>query len=278
MKPLLSICCTVYNHEKFVAQTLDGFLLQKTSFLIEMIIHDDASEDKSQDILKKYAKIDSRIKLILQKENQYSKKNKPFPNFCFPASKGKYIALCEGDDYWIDPLKLQKQVDFLEANPSYGICFHDVMIFDETTKEIKNDDITPGRENNFDISDLANGNMMHTPSVVLRNDFVLPSTLPNLPFGDWPLYLFQIGNRKIKKIEGKMAVYRLHENGVWSSKSERYRIENTIKVINYALKNLKTTREVKRIFKNRRKEMNEHLGIVELTFYDHFLNLFKRNY
>jgi len=276
MKPLLSICCTVYNHEKFVAETLEGFLLQKTNFPIEIIIHDDASEDNSQEILKKYAKIDSRIKLILQEENQYSKKNKPFPNFCFPAAKGKYIALCEGDDYWVDSLKIQKQVDFLEANPLYGICFHDVMVYDETIKEMRKDDIVSSLKNEFDINDLARGNMMHTPSVVLRNDFVLPSTISNIPIGDWPLYLFQIGNRKIKKIEGEMAVYRVHENGVWSSKREEYRIEKTIKVIDYLLENLKTTRAVKKIFKKQRSKMKEHLGIVELSFRDHFLKIFKK--
>jgi len=276
MKPLLSICCTVYNHEKFVAETLEGFLLQKTNFPIEIIVHDDASEDNSQKILKKYAKIDSRIKLILQKENQYSKKNKPFPNFCFPIAKGKYIALCEGDDYWVDPLKLQKQVDFLESNLSYGICFHDVMIYDESIKKMKNEDIVPTMKSEFDINDLARGNMMHTPSVVLRNDFVLPSTISNIPIGDWPLYLFQIGNRKIKKIEGVMAVYRVHENGVWSTKSEAYRIEKTILVINYLLKNLRTTRAVKKIFKIQRKEMKEFLGIIELSFRDQVLSLFKK--
>lgn len=275
MKPLLSICCTVYNHEKFVAETLEGFLLQKTNFPIEIIVHDDASEDNSQEVLKKYAKIDSRIKLILQKENQYSKRNKPFPNFCFPIARGKYIALCEGDDYWVDPLKLQKQVDFLEGNLSYGICFHDVMIYDESIKKLKNEDIIPSIKSEFDINDLANGNMMHTPSVVLRNDFVLPSTISNIPIGDWPLYLFQIKDRKIKKIDGKMAVYRVHKNGVWSTKSESYRVEKTIKVIDYLLKNLKTTQVVKKIFKNKRKEMKQHLGIVELSYLDKFLHLFK---
>jgi len=276
MKPLLSICCTVYNHENFVEETIKGFLLQKTNFPIEIIIHDDASLDNSQEILKKYSKIDSRIKLILQVENQYSKKNKPFPNFCFPAAKGKYIALCEGDDYWIDPLKLQKQVDFLENNPLFGICFHEVMVYDETLKMMEKDNIVPSSKTEFDINDLAKGNMMHTPSVVLRNDFTLPSTISNIPIGDWPLYMFQIGNRKIKKIEETMAVYRVHENGVWSTKSQDYRLRNTIKVIDYLLKNLKTKREVKKTLKIQRSEMKEFLGIIETSFFEKVKKYFKK--
>ena len=123
MKPLLSICCTTYNQEKYIAQTLDGFLLQKTNFPIEIIVHDDASTDGTQQIIKEYAEKDSRIKLILQTENKYSQNISPWACYCFPAAEGKYIALCEGDDYWVDALKLQKQVDSLESNPDYSIAW-----------------------------------------------------------------------------------------------------------------------------------------------------------
>lgn len=115
--PLVSICCTTYNHGKFIQDAIEGFLMQKTNFPIEIIIHDDASTDNTATIVKQYAeKHPGLIITILQTINQYSQGIKPWPNFVFPKARGKYIALCEGDDYWTDPLKLQKQVDFLEGN------------------------------------------------------------------------------------------------------------------------------------------------------------------
>jgi glycosyltransferase involved in cell wall biosynthesis len=120
--PLVSICCLTYNHEPYIRQCIEGFLIQKTTFPIEILIHDDASTDNTADIIREYeAKFPNIIKPIYQIENQYSKGVGVTRVFQFPRSKGKYIAMCEGDDYWIDPLKLQKQVDFLEQNPDYGL-------------------------------------------------------------------------------------------------------------------------------------------------------------
>ena len=125
--PLVSICCAAYNHEPYIRQCLDGFVMQRTTFPFEVLIHDDASTDKTADIIREYEKkYPDIIKPIYQKENQYSKGGKISLRFNIPRAKGKYIAFCEGDDYWIDPLKLQKQVDFLEANPDYGLVCTDV--------------------------------------------------------------------------------------------------------------------------------------------------------
>src|SRR5690554_6640453 len=115
--PLVSICCATFNQASFISQAIESFLSQKTSFKFEIIIHDDASTDGTASIVKKYEQEHPNlIKAIYQKKNQYSQGIKPWPNFVFPIARGKYIALCEGDDYWTDPFKLQKQVDFLEAN------------------------------------------------------------------------------------------------------------------------------------------------------------------
>ena len=122
-KPIVSICCITYNHVKFLVDCIDGFLFQKTKFPIEILIFDDASTDGSQEIIKKYAEQDSRITTFLQSENQWSKQRYGFIDWLFPSAHGKYIALCEGDDYWTDPFKLQKQVDFLERNEAYGLVF-----------------------------------------------------------------------------------------------------------------------------------------------------------
>ena len=123
--PLVSICCITYNHEPYIVQTLDGFLMQKTSLPFEILIHDDASTDRTADIIREYEKkFPNLIKPIYQKENQYSKGfTSVSETWNFPRAQGKYIALCEGDDYWIDENKLQMQVDFLENNPEYGMCY-----------------------------------------------------------------------------------------------------------------------------------------------------------
>ncbi|MEI7635878.1 MAG: glycosyltransferase [Syntrophus sp. (in: bacteria)] len=131
-RPLVSICCLTYNQEKFIRQTLDGFLMQKTSFDFEVLVHDDASTDGTQAILREYEQRHPGIvKLIIQPVNLYSKTGiYPIMNL-YRAAKGKYIAECDGDDYWTDPRKLQRQADFLEANPDYAMCHHDYQIFQD---------------------------------------------------------------------------------------------------------------------------------------------------
>ncbi|MDE4907357.1 glycosyltransferase [Methanogenium marinum] len=129
--PLVSICCITYNHEKYIRDSIEGFLMQKTDFSFEIIIHDDASTDKTADIVREYEmKYPNLIKPIYQTENQYSKGEQIFPN-AYMEAKGKYFALCEGDDYWIDPCKLQKQIDAMEKHPECNICFHPVYIKNE---------------------------------------------------------------------------------------------------------------------------------------------------
>ena len=107
--PLVSIACITYNHENYIRDAIEGFLMQKTTFPVEIIIHDDASADNTAQIVKEYTDKNSDLFIpIFQTENQYSQGNKPLANFVFPRAKGKYIAICEGDDYWTDPYKLQK--------------------------------------------------------------------------------------------------------------------------------------------------------------------------
>lgn len=118
--PLVSIDCTTYNHENFIRDAIEGFLMQKTTFPVEILIHDDASTDKTASIVREYEeKYPHLIKPIYQTENQYSKRDGSIGRIQRGRARGKYVALCEGDDYWTDPLKLQKQVDFLENNKDY---------------------------------------------------------------------------------------------------------------------------------------------------------------
>lgn len=221
--PLVSICCLCYNHEPYIRECLDGFMLQKTNFVFEVLIHDDASTDKSADIIREYeAKYPDIIKPIYQTENQYSKGVGVTRIYQFPRAKGKYIAMCEGDDYWTDPYKLQKQVDFLETNEEYSICFHPVKVWKENEKELVDDFITREVSETTTILDLAEGNYMHTPSVVFRRNqevFDIFNSLGALPAGDYILHMLNAKNGKIKKLSEIMGVYRVHDGGVWSNHS-----------------------------------------------------------
>lgn len=121
---LVTICCTAYNQEKFIKQCLDGFVMQKTKFRFEAVVHDDASTDNTAAIIKEYAgKYSEIIKPIFEKENQYSKHNGSLRRIMRENMRGKYIATCEADDYWTDPYKLQKQVDILEADPNVSMVY-----------------------------------------------------------------------------------------------------------------------------------------------------------
>lgn len=221
---LVSISCITYNHAPYIRECLDGFLMQKTSFGIEVLIHDDASNDGTIEIINEYEKkYPEIIKPIIQKENQFSQGKRGLnAKYNFSRAKGKYIALCEGDDYWTDPLKLQKQVDFLEANEDFSICFHNIKIKREDENKIVDDNITPSVSDITDIYRLAEGNYLHTPSVVFRkNQTVFDEllTLNNLVAGDYVLHMLNAKYGKIMKLSDTMAVYRIHKGGIWSRKS-----------------------------------------------------------
>ena len=139
--PLVSVCVLTYNHGKYIRQCLDGILMQKVNFPYEVLIHDDASTDDTADIIREYwNRYPTVIKPILQTENQYSKVGFYLVRFNYDRAKAKYIAQCEGDDYWVDDKKLQMQVDFLEEHSEYVGTAHNVRVIDET-----NSDVLPGR-------------------------------------------------------------------------------------------------------------------------------------
>jgi glycosyltransferase involved in cell wall biosynthesis len=227
--PLVSVSCITYNHAPYIRQCLDGFIMQKTNFCFEVLIHDDASTDGTTEIIKEYeAKYPDIIRPLYEEENQWIKGRRGSIIFNYPRAKGKYIALCEGDDYWTDPLKLQKQVDFLEENPDYAICFHPVKKRDEQKNIIVDNYYRGGAAETTDIYDLAKGNYIATLSVMFRkNQQVLDIFETNtFSMGDYPLHMLNAQYGKIKKLPDVMAVYRMHSRGIWSSKSDEYK--NTV--------------------------------------------------
>jgi len=219
MKPLLTICCTTFNQEKFVEQTLEGFYLQKTDFNIEILIHDDASTDKTPDILKSHALKDSRIKLVLQTENKYSQNIMPWWYYSFLQATGKYIALCEGDDYWTDPLKLQKQVDFLEAHSKCVISWTNYKILKDNNIE-KNQFNHKAELNIIDYNTIFSPYCTLTLTAVFKKDALDLELLKSLKFSkDNSLYIVLLKHGYGVFMDFDSAVYRIHEGGVYSLQS-----------------------------------------------------------
>lgn len=227
-KPKVSICCWTYNHEKFIRDTLDGFVMQKTNFPFELIIHEDASTDSTADIIREYeAKYPDIIKPIYQTENQYSKLPL-LEEHVFPKITGEYVAFCEGDDYWTDENKLQKQVDFLDANPDFSICFHAIKVVHED--EPIPDSIFPDTNARFNrdvltIYNLLCWNFIQTNSVMYRWRFNETLTLKDFESTtvtplDWYIHLLHAQVGKIKYLDETMGVYRRHKNGIWSGDFE----------------------------------------------------------
>lgn len=218
--PLVSITCTAYNHEAWIEKAIEGFLIQQTTFPFEIILHDDASTDKTPDIIRRYAQLyPTLIRPILQQENQWMGKGINATAACvWPAARGRYIAWCEGDDYWTDPFKLQKQADFLEAHPDYNLCFHPVHILQDD--QLTTDWITRPPAADTNILDFARyGNFIHTPSVVMRNNFLpMPEWMHRIAFGDFPAYMLCLQNGKARMLSDCMAVYR-YGAGLYSTQA-----------------------------------------------------------
>lgn len=209
-KIVVSIKCLVYNHGPYLKKCLDGFIMQKTNFRFEVIVHDDASTDNSVDIIQEYEqKYPDIIKPIYETENLYYKNFELISLKINEAIKGDYIAICEGDDYWTDPLKLQKEVDFLEKNPDYGMVFGKVREFIQTKRFFGKTFGSPV----LDINKLLLSNTIPTPTVLYRyglymqykKDIDSSSWL----LGDYPLWLYITLHSKVHFINEVLAVYRI---------------------------------------------------------------------
>jgi glycosyltransferase involved in cell wall biosynthesis len=221
-KPKVSVCMIVYNHEKYIEEAIRGVLIQQTNFDIEFILANDASKDKTHEIICKLAIDTEKIsfKYFNHKENLGM-----IPNFVFALKEctGKYIALCEGDDYWTDPLKLQKQVDYMEVNLDYSICFHRVKLLMDN--KLIPDISIEKRYNKIEklpasINDLLEkGNFIHTPSVLFRNQLTqFPIEFANSTVGDYFLYIILAQKGFVKRLDDCMAVYRTNV-GIYSTLS-----------------------------------------------------------
>lgn len=220
-EPLVSILCTTFNHEKYIEECLAGFVMQNCNFAFEVIIHDDASSDKTPEIINKYYnEYPDIIKPILQIENQWSKGVRITTKYNLPRAKGKYIALCEGDDCWTSNNKLQLQVDFLEKNQKYSMSFHDVKIASDFSSIVKQ--FYKPQKDTLYFRDILFKHYIPTCSLVFRKSMLedpLPKWFDNAIVGDIPLELILANKGPAKYFNIPMGIYRKHSGGLTMDKS-----------------------------------------------------------
>lgn len=227
-KPIVSICCITFNHARYIRACLDGFIMQKTNFSFEVLINDDCSTDGTIDILKEYSeRYPNIIKPIFHDENQYSKGiRRILATFVYPKVKGKYVALCEGDDYWTDPLKLQKEVDFLESNPDYGLVYTGARVLQEKTGVLSEN---LSCQQNY-VSLLTNEDRIITLTTCFRKELLKKfhqdiTCCSQWLMGDLPLWLYFSFYSKIKWLPEITGVYRFLQNSASHSSDINKKIQ-----------------------------------------------------
>lgn len=217
----VSICCITYNQEQYIAQTLESFLMQKADFKYEILINDDASTDNTANIIREYEKkYPDIIKPIYQKQNQYSRGvTNPSGAFNYPRAKGRYTAMCEGDDYWTDEYKLKKQVDFLEKHKDCSLCFHAAKNL-PVDGSFTNSTVRPYNESRFiSTEEVIDKNSAYpTASLIFRSCFTrrMPDYYTSCPVGDIPLQLHLAANGSVYYMDEVMSVYRIGDKVSWS--------------------------------------------------------------
>ncbi len=211
--PMVSISCLAFNHENYIRKALDGFIMQKTSFGFEVLIHDDASTDRTAEIIAEYAdEYPDIIKPVYQTENQWLKGKRGSAVHNFPRAKGKYIALCEGDDYWTDPTKLQRQVDFLESHADYSMVAENALVVN-TEKNTKYNFSNTGT-GDIGLSQLLGKRRFATASVLFRSD-ALDEEFYRLEYtGDVILWCYLAKKGKIRYLPRVSSVYLRGVQGV----------------------------------------------------------------
>lgn len=214
-RPLMvTIRCLAYNHEPYIRQCLDGFVMQKTNFRFEAIVHDDASTDCTAAIIREYAeKYPDIIKPIFETENQYSKHDGSLRKIMDKACKGKYIAICEGDDYWTDPFKLQKQVDILEQNSHITLVYTAFENVDSKSHRIVRENYENLMKRSFtgnNLPELLNMNYILTCTTMIRRDIYNSDIYKKISFIDFGLFLSAASYGDFYYINEKTASYRLN--------------------------------------------------------------------
>jgi glycosyltransferase involved in cell wall biosynthesis len=234
--PKVSVAMVTYNHEKFIVQAIESVLMQETSFPIELVIGEDCSKDGTREIVRRYAALrPDVIRPIFHERNVGMHKN---GEAVMGACRGDYIAFLEGDDYWIAPAKLQRQVEMMEANPEYSMCgtaTRKVQVSsDGTETEIPGTMGPRVIKSQYRIEDWLGETVMHTSTVLLRRRLVrYPKWIHQLEMGDLCLFALQVERGPAGYLNEATSVYRGHGGGVWTSKSDFERWKGVSKASDY---------------------------------------------
>lgn len=263
---MVTIRCITFNHAKYIRQCLDGFLMQRTNFRYEILIHDDASTDGTKEIIEEYAKqYPDIIVPLYETENQYSKYGHLTVVRKLMDSKirGKYTALCEGDDYWTDKDKLQKQVDFLESHPNHSMCFHQTMRHFENSSQPDELYYADLEERDYTGLEMYETCRPAEASVVMRSDIHKSDVYKEfvkaeLAFGDLPIFLTCAHCGLVHAMTDVMAVYRKHPTGL----STIFNTNNKT-VLRFADDNLK----LYRIFGRQYKDICTNIYVMDYVNY-----------
>ena len=280
----VSVLCLAYNHEKYIRKTLEGFVMQKTNFAFEVLVHDDASTDSTADIIREYEKkYPEIIKPIYQIENQHSKKTPITRTYLLPNAKGKYLAWCEGDDFWTDPNKLQKQVDFLDDNPEYTVCANKAIFHNVQTNT---DFYFPNIDDDCDYSIkniiLHGGGLFATCSLMIRRDIYLkkPSCFNAKGFGDYQIYLYGSFCGKVRCLSDTMSQYNSGVAGSWTQR----KTDSNEKKISHYLEFISMLNNVDKYYDHKyHRIVNKKISSLEYVIFKltndkkqfNFLQLFK---
>lgn len=233
--PLVTINCCTYNQSKYIKKCLDGFVMQKTTFKFKAIVHDDASTDGTTDIVREYAeKYPDIIEPIIEKENVFSKRDGSLDRIMNKACNGKYVAFCEGDDYWIDPYKLQKQVDYMESHPDCVLCYSDFYKAEDGIFDYRVGNTQRYRKQNRNIPNsleklfyrILEGSIDAQTMTMLYRRSSFDSIIPNkhtFMMGDIPLLLDLSQMGKLHYIDEPQAVYNIHQGSACRTPETRLR-------------------------------------------------------
>jgi len=237
--PLVSVWMITYNHEAYIQKALDSILMQQVNFPYEIVIGEDKSTDSTRDIVcELQRRYPEKIRLRLAKENFFSKGVNPTIGV-LQLCRGRYIAMCEGDDFWTDPQKLKKQVDFLEAHPECSLCFHNVFeLYPDGSMVPRKAQTNENATMMYCYSDLLKQNFIATCSLVFRAPKCMMSlsmVLTRLRFVDWALSLYLSKYGSIAYIDEIMGVYRLHAGGVCTAVSMGERHANAVRFLSMVL-------------------------------------------
>lgn len=260
MSVFVSVCCITYNHENYIEKCIKGFLNQEVNFSIEYLIHDDASTDNTQKIIKSLVKNDSRFKCIFRKENLKSTGVSIFP-ILYQEAKGKYIALCEGDDYWTDPYKLQKQVDFMETHPHFAGCFHDTLLLHDSKQREEMKLWRNYSKEVFNLSDtIATKSLFHTSSFLFKSEYLeIPSWFTKVQSGDMALFTIIAAKGDLGRIPLPMSVYRKNPSSITNAITIKSYHLNRIKLFNFLNEFLdgKEQNKIYNVISFHKKELNK---------------------